>query len=65
MYYAPMLIMRYWVGPTREYREESHKGHEQLVEGWRRAVEAAEKAQSGGWWPVHLNGEFRHVVCNF
>ena len=58
MYYAPMMIVRYWmVGPSRKYVEESQKGHERVVEGWRRAVEAAEKAQEGGYWPVHLNGE--------
>ena len=58
MYYAPMMIVRYWmVGPSRKYVEESQKGHERVVEGWRRAVEAAEKAQEGGYWAVHLNGE--------
>lgn len=57
MYYAPLLMLRYWVGPNRKYAEESRKGHEKLVDGWRKAVEAAENAQRGGYWPVHLNGE--------
>lgn len=58
MYYAPLLIIRFWmVGPSQQYVEESLKGHEKVVEGWRKAVEAAEKAHSDGYWPVHVNGE--------
>mmetsp|Transcript_31589 Transcript_31589/g.62930 ORF Transcript_31589/g.62930 Transcript_31589/m.62930 type:complete len:266 (+) Transcript_31589:96-893(+) len=57
LYYAPLLMLRYWVGPNRKYAEESRKGHEKLVDGWRKAVEAAENAQSGGYWPVHLNDD--------
>ena len=45
------------MGPSRAYVEESRRGHEVVVEGWRKAVEAAEAAQAGGYWPVHLNGE--------
>lgn len=52
-----MMIRYYVVGPSRRYVDESRRGHERVVEGWRRAVEAAEKAQDGGYWPVHLNGE--------
>ncbi len=65
MYYAPLLMLRYWVGPNRKYADESRKGHEKLVDGWRKAVEAAENAQSGGYWPVHLNGEWflRAIDC--
>mmetsp|Transcript_22914 Transcript_22914/g.48299 ORF Transcript_22914/g.48299 Transcript_22914/m.48299 type:complete len:262 (-) Transcript_22914:131-916(-) len=56
MYYAPLLMIRYWmVGPSQAYVEESRSGHEKVVEGWRRAVEVAEKANLGGYWPVHLN----------
>lgn len=55
-YYAPLLLIRYWmVGPSRQYVEDSQSGHERIVEGWRRAVEAAEKANADGYWPVHLN----------
>lgn len=58
MYYAPLLMIRYWmVGPSQKYVEESRKGHERMVEGWRKAVEAAESANSGGYWPVHLNDD--------
>jgi hypothetical protein len=57
MYYAPMMIVRYYmVGPSNKYVEESQRGHERVVQGWRKAVEAAERAQEGGYWPVHLNG---------
>jgi len=42
MYYAPLMIIRYWVvGPSDEYVEDSRKSHEKVVDGWRRAVEAA------------------------
>ena len=58
LYYAPMLMIRYWmVGPSQEYVEESRKGHEKVVEGWRKAVEVAEKANKDGYWPVHVNGK--------
>ena len=57
-----MIVRYYMVGPSRKYVEESQKGHERVVKGWKRAVEAAEKAQEGGYWPVHLNGEF---LCTF
>ena len=58
MYYAPLLCIRYYmVGPSRQYVEESQRGHEKVVEGWRKAVKAAEMANSEGYWPVHLNGE--------
>jgi len=43
------------VGPSRQYVEESQRGHEKVVEGWRKAVKAAEMANSEGYWPVHLN----------
>ena len=57
-YYVPLLILRYRVvGPTKTYDEEGRRYHEVVVDGWRRAVEAAERANAGGYWPVHLNGE--------
>lgn len=36
---------------------DSRRGHEKLVDGWRKAVEIAERAHTDGYWPVHLNGE--------
>ena len=42
MYYTPLMVIRYWVvGPSDEYVEDSRKSHEKVVDGWRRAVEAA------------------------
>ena len=43
---------------------DSRRGHEKLVDGWRKAVEIAERAHADGYWPVHLNGEilFRCVL---
>lgn len=62
MYYAPLLMVRYWmVGPSKQYVEESRKGHEKLIDGWRKAVQAAERANSDEYWPVHLNGEYLFI----
>ncbi len=59
-------MIRYWmVGPSKQYVEESRQGHEKLIEGWRKAVQAAEKANSDNYWPVHLNGEFLCAVLLF
>ena len=58
-YYVPILVVKYYlIGPSQKYVEDSRKGHEKLVDGWRKAVAAAEKAHADGYWPVHLNGEF-------
>mmetsp|Transcript_24319 Transcript_24319/g.39520 ORF Transcript_24319/g.39520 Transcript_24319/m.39520 type:complete len:130 (+) Transcript_24319:331-720(+) len=63
-YYAPILMVRYWmVGPNEGYVEESKRGHERLVDGWREAVSVAERASVDGYWPVHLNGEL--CACFF
>ena len=43
--------------------EDSRKGHEKLVDGWRKAVAVAEKAHADGYWPVHLNGELHLLRC--
>jgi hypothetical protein len=59
-------MVRYWlVGPSRQYVEDSWNGHERIVEGWRKAVEAAERASADGYWPVHLNGELACYERNF
>ncbi|KAL9178347.1 hypothetical protein ACHAXT_001775 [Thalassiosira profunda] len=58
LYYAPQLVVKYWlVGPSNKYVEESLKSHERVVEGWRKAVQAAEKASDKGYWPVHVNDD--------
>ncbi|KAL7441440.1 hypothetical protein ACHAXH_006342 [Discostella pseudostelligera] len=63
MYYVPLLTIRYWmVGPSKQYVEESWQGHEKLIEGWRKAVQAAEKANSDKYWPVHLNDDGTIVI---
>lgn len=36
---------------------DSRRGHEKLVDGWRKAVEIAERAHADGYWPVHLNDD--------
>jgi len=58
VYYVPIMVVRYYlIGPSQQYVEDSRKGHEKLVDGWRKAVEAAEKAHADGYWPVHLNDD--------
>jgi len=52
-----MVLRYYLIGPSQKYVEDSRKGHEKLVDGWRKAVEAAEKAHADGYWPVHLNDD--------
>ena len=65
-YYVPLLTVRYWlVGPNRAYVEEGRAGHERIVESWRKAVEAAERANAGGYWPVHLNGKSSSIIFGF
>ncbi|KAL7494482.1 hypothetical protein ACHAWT_005373 [Skeletonema menzelii] len=57
-YYVPILVVRYYlIGPSQKYVEDSRKGHEKLVDGWRKAVAVAEKAHADGYWPVHLNDD--------
>jgi len=55
LYYTPLMIMRSWVGPTRTSRQEALKAHEKFVEGWKDAVQVAEGAQEGGYWPIHVD----------
>ena len=63
-YYVPILVVKYYlIGPSQKYVEDSRKGHEKLVDGWRKAVAAAEKAHADGYWPVHLNGELIFALC--
>lgn len=31
--------------------------HEAVIDGWKKAVQVAERAQEGGYWPVHVNDE--------
>ena len=53
LYYAPLIILRNLTGPTRKRARETHKV---FVEGFKSAVDAAEK-KADGYWPVHVNGK--------
>uniref|UniRef100_A0A7S4NE70 Uncharacterized protein n=2 Tax=Odontella aurita TaxID=265563 RepID=A0A7S4NE70_9STRA len=57
LYYAPLMIVRAWVGPTATSRAEALAKHERVVEGWKDAVRVAEGAQEGGYWPVHVDDD--------
>jgi len=57
LYYAPLMILRGLVGPTRTARADARAAHEAIVEGWKDAVRVAEGAQEGGYWPVHVDDD--------
>jgi len=59
MYYVPLFIIRGSLGPSVKDRR---VGHEHLVESWRSAVQAAEEAQHGGYWPVHVNEDGKIIA---
>jgi hypothetical protein len=54
LYYAPLFIIRGLTGPTRKRAKAKH---DLVVDGWKDAVEFAEKTKKDGYWPIHLNGE--------
>jgi len=58
MYYAPLLILRNFAGPTGR---SARKSHEVLVESFKSAVDVAEK-QADGYWPVHVTGTLSCVL---
>ena len=49
------MILRCWVGSTKTSRIEAKAAHEKVIEGWKKAIEVAEAAQDGGYWPVRVN----------
>lgn len=52
LYYAPLFILRNVTGPTRKRAKTTH---EHFLQGWKEAVETADK--SSNYWPMHLNSE--------
>mmetsp|Transcript_33228 Transcript_33228/g.98003 ORF Transcript_33228/g.98003 Transcript_33228/m.98003 type:complete len:276 (-) Transcript_33228:135-962(-) len=57
LYYAPLMMMRSWVGETRTSKAEQMAAHEKLVEGWKHAIEVAEAVQANEYWPVHVDAD--------
>ena len=55
LYYAPLMLMRSWVGETKTSKAEKRAAHEKLVEGWKHAIEVAEAAQANEYWPIHVD----------
>jgi len=53
------MILRSLVGTTRTSNQEARQAHEHFVEGWKKAVEVAEKVNEDGYWPVHVSGELK------
>lgn len=54
LYYAPLFIVRCLAGPTGR---EARKKHKLVVDGFKQAVDFAEKTEKDGYWPVHLNAD--------
>jgi len=52
------MMMRSWIGTTKDYKSEAKAAHEHFVDGWRKAIRFAEEAQNDGKWPVHVDGKF-------
>ena len=63
LYYTPLMIMKSWVGETKTSRAEAMAAHEKLVEGWKKAIVAAENAQAGGYWPIHVDSDSNIVTA--
>lgn len=63
LYYAPLMIIRSWVGETKTARADQLAAHKKVVEGWKHAVEVAEASQASGYWPVHVD-EGGNIVAN-
>lgn len=57
LYYAPLMLMRSWVGETKTSKAEKRAAHEKLVEGWKHAIEVAEAAQANEYWPIHVDAD--------
>ena len=62
LYYAPLMMMRSWVGETKTSKAEQMAAHEKLVEGWKHAIEVAEAAQANEYWPVHVDADGKIVA---
>jgi hypothetical protein len=61
LYYWPLFIIQNLVGPSKDSKREALSTHEALVQSWREAVDAAEKANMGEMWPIHVtdSGQIR------
>ena len=57
LYYTPFVLLRAIVGPSKEFKENQRAAHDMLVKGWKNAVQAAEKANEDGYWPVRVDGK--------
>ena len=54
LYYAPLFIIRGLTGPSRKVAK---KKRDTFMEGWKSAIDYAEKTEADGYWPVHANGK--------
>jgi hypothetical protein len=58
LYYWPLFMIQNLLGPSKNSKREALSTHEALVQSWREAVEAAEKANMGEMWPIHVTGTY-------
>ena len=56
MYYWPIFVVRNLIGLTKDSKSEAQSAHNALIESWKQAIQAAEKANEGGFWPIHVAG---------
>jgi len=63
LYYAPLMIIRSWVGETKTAKADQLAAHEKIVEGWKHAIEVAEASQANGYWPIHVDDE-GNIITN-
>ena len=56
LYYVPLYMLRTWTSPKK--REERRALHEEIMNDFKRGVQAAGAAHEAGYWPFQLNGEF-------
>lgn len=55
LYYTPLMIIKYFIGSTKDAKKEALAAHEKIVEGWKDAIKAAEVAQD--FWPLHVTDD--------
>ena len=59
IYYVPLYMLRTWTSPKK--REERRALHEEIMNDFKRGVQAAGAAHEAGYWPLQFTGEC-HVV---
>jgi hypothetical protein len=56
MYYTPLMIIKYLIGPYKNEKKQAFATHEKIIEGWKDAIRAAELEV--GFSPLRVTGTF-------